>query len=91
MAIHIEFYGVARLRAELAQVEIEDGGDVLTLQEVLVRLASQVPAFANACMQNGELRREYAINCDGQKFVKAPDSPIAKGSTLLILSADAGG
>lgn len=101
MEIHVEFFGVARLRANQASIVLHGAdGEVangegnragLPLQQVLALLEQRLPQFAESCLKDGSLRQEYAINCDGQRFVRDPQTLIPAGSTLLILSADAGG
>lgn len=91
MSVTIEFFGIPRQRAGTARVEIEAGsfGDALAV------LSERFPALAGACFEvrdgTGRLRPGYVANLNGDRFVSEPDTPLADGDSLLILSADAGG
>lgn len=92
MAIKVEFYGVARLRAGVAELSLPTmTGQGIALQQVLSSIAETLPPFGSDCLEQGTLRREFTANLDGQRFIREPDHKIPDGSTLLILSADAGG
>ena len=86
MSITIEFFGVPRQRAGTERVEIEAG----SLGEALAVLCERFGGLAEMC--DGErLRPGYVANLNGDRFVSEPDTPLADGDSLLILSADAGG
>ena len=90
MSIQVELFGIPRLRAGASVVEIKtDHG--LTLGEVLIRLAQDCPALERECIEAGRVKQGYVANLDGQKFVSDPDVIVESGSSLLIMSADAGG
>jgi len=92
MAIKVEFYGVARLRVGVAELSLPIAkGQGVALKQVLSSIAETLPPFGNDCLERGSLRREFTANLDGQRFIREPDQKIPDGSTLLILSTDAGG
>lgn len=92
MAIKVEFYGVARLRAGVAELSMPmEKGQGSSLKQVLNSIAESLPPFGSDCLDQGALRREFTANLDGQQFIREPNHKIPDGSTLLILSADAGG
>jgi molybdopterin converting factor small subunit len=91
MSVTIEFFGVPRQRAETERVEIE----ARNLGEALAVLSERFVAMAVVCFDIcdgvGRLRPGYVVNLNGDRFVSDPDTPLADGDALLILSADAGG
>lgn len=91
MAIRVEFFGIARQRAEVSQLVFDANGTETTLDVVLAEIAHRLPSFARACITDGRLQSSLAANLDGQCFVSDPATPIRDGQCLLILSADAGG
>jgi len=82
----VEFLGIPRERAGIAEVEVEAG----TLGELLVALASQFPALDELMTADG-LHPSLAANLNGDEFVKDPATLFEAGDRLLILSADVGG
>lgn len=86
--MQVEFYGIPRMRAGVAAVELPE---VATLGDALRELARRFPEFARDCLQEGELSRQCIANLDGARFVRDRATPLADGRVLLILSADAGG
>jgi len=87
MTIRVEFYGVARLTAGCAAIQVE----ARTLREALARLRDDLPAFSSACISEGALLPGYLANVNGQRFTNDPNTPLQDGDSLLILSADMGG
>jgi molybdopterin converting factor small subunit len=90
MPIRVELFGVARQRAGTAWVALPVEG-ATTVGSVLRQLAAQFPQWASECMESGELRPSYVVNVDGQRFVRDLQEPLADGTSLLVMSADAGG
>jgi len=82
----VEFLGIPRERAGIAEVEVDAG----TLRELLVVLASQFPALDELMTADG-LHPSLAANLNGDAFVKDPATSFEAGDRLLILSADVGG
>jgi len=86
-AIRVEFYGIPRERAGVAATTA-DGG---SLGELLADLGARFPRLAESCLAGNRLRPEYAANLNGARFVTSPETKLAPGDVLLVLSADAGG
>jgi molybdopterin converting factor small subunit len=91
MAIHVEFYGIARHRAGVAQLEIEIAKSSCTLADVLTQVEQRLPALRGDCITDGRLTTTLSANLNGDQFISDPDTPIPNGASLLIVSADAGG
>jgi molybdopterin converting factor small subunit len=82
----VEFLGIPRERAGLSELQIEAG----TLRQVLGRLASILPSFAELITDNG-LHPSLAANLNGDRFISDLDTDLTEDDHLLILSADVGG
>lgn len=91
MQVRVEFYGVARQRAQRSQLTVELPGSVTTLGHLLAEVARLLPEFGRECVTANGLQPALAMNLDGQRFVSDLAAPISDGQCLLILSADAGG
>ncbi|MBM80400.1 MAG: hypothetical protein CMJ78_07375 [Planctomycetaceae bacterium] len=85
--IRVEFYGIARARAGVAQVDIE----AATLGAAVNLLGQKFPDLASECFQGQQLRSGYLANINGQQFTTDASHQLLDGDNLLILSADAGG
>jgi molybdopterin converting factor small subunit len=83
--MYVEFLGIPRERAGTAGVEM----DAATLGEALESLARQFPALAG--LVAGRLHPSLAANLNGDRFVRDPQTRLAAGDRLLLLSADVGG
>ena len=90
MGIRVEFFGVARQRAGTATVVVPVAGAV-TLGFLLARLAVEFPQWASECLDGDRLRPGYIVNVDGDRFVRDLEEPLEDETSLLIMSADAGG
>ncbi len=90
MSIRVEFFGLARQRAGVGEMQIEPAATSMRLRDVLVEVARRLPNFA-AYVCAGRLDPVLAANLDGHRFVSEPDALIEDGQSLLLLSADAGG
>ena len=84
--MHVEFLGIPRERAGVSEVEI----DAATLGQVLTTLALRFPALRELITAD-RLHASIAANLNGDAFVSDPDTSLASGDRLLLLSADAGG
>jgi molybdopterin converting factor small subunit len=84
--MHVEFLGIPRDRAGIAEVEIEAD----TLGQALDALVIRFPRFAELITADG-LHPAIAASLNADLFVSDLDTPLAKDDRLLILSADAGG
>lgn len=87
MSISVELFGIPRARAGVATTTVAGS----QLGDVLDELALRYPALAETCIDRRRLRPGYVANLGGDRFVTDPETPLAAGETLLILSADAGG
>lgn len=85
--IRVEFFGIPRQRAGLAETNLQAD----TLGQALDLLARQFPALGEACLLEGRLREGFLANINGQQFTRDPAAPLAEGDAVLILSADVGG
>jgi molybdopterin-guanine dinucleotide biosynthesis protein A len=87
--LRVELYGVARLRAGRAWVEIPAPA---TLGEALAGLAAAVPELVGPVIAvDGTLAAGSAASLDGGRFVSDPATPLPAGRPLLLLPASAGG
>jgi sulfur-carrier protein len=87
MPIKIELFGIARARAGVAGTTANG----TTLGAVLTELAVRYPGLAEACIDGRRLRPGFTANLGGDRFVTAPETKLADGDTVLLLSLDAGG
>ena len=84
--MHVEFLGIPRERAGIAEVEI----DAATLGQALTVLASRFPALRELIADN-RLHSSVAANLNGDLFVNDPNTVLGADDRLLLISADAGG
>jgi molybdopterin converting factor small subunit len=87
MQVAVEFFGIPRARAGLAQTS----ADGANLGDVLADLARKFPALADTCINGRALRPGFIVNLGAERFVTSPETPIREGETVLLLSLDAGG
>ncbi|MFO0977375.1 MAG: MoaD/ThiS family protein [Planctomycetaceae bacterium] len=87
MPIKVEFYGIPRARAGVAETMAEGH----TTGEVLADLASRFPKLAESCIDGQKLRQGYALNLRGDQFLTDQVISLTDGDVLLFLSLDAGG
>jgi hypothetical protein len=83
--VRVEFYGLARLRAgrEHLMVEAASVGEALAAAD---RACGNLHALCA-----GGLSAEYLLSIDGRQFHSNVHDPLARGSALLLMGADAGG
>ena len=91
MTIHVEFFGIPRVRAGVANATVMHGRETASLAEVLDELSVRFPDFSNACISDQQLREGYVASIDGQCFVQGKAVIVKSDQSVLILSADAGG
>lgn len=86
----IELFGVAQLLAGQRQLSftLPPGA---TLRELFAALVDRVPALAGSVIVPSGLTEGYACSVNGLSFVRSPDTRVAPGDSIVILSADAGG
>ena len=84
--MHVEFLGIPRERAGIAEVEIE----AETLGQLLGTLAVRFPAL-RGLIKVDRLDSSIAANLNGDAFVSDPKTSLAADDRLLLLSSDVGG
>jgi molybdopterin converting factor small subunit len=84
--MHVEFLGIPRQRAGVAQIEMR----AATLGQLLETLAADIPPLA-ALIAGDRLQPSFAANLNGERFVSDPETMLRENDRVLILSADAGG
>ena len=88
--IRVEFYGIARARAGVADAFVQLPAGNATLGALIQRLGGQF-AELEECFAGPRLRPGFTANIDGDRFVTSPDAVVRNGEIVLIMSADAGG
>ena len=83
----VEFYGVPRLRAGVAELRVAPG----TVAEVLAEIPQHCPGLSTLLTSSGELQPHYLLSINGERFVTSLAEALPVGTRLLLLSADAGG
>ena len=84
--MHVEFLGVSRDRAGIAEIDVEAD----TLGRLLGTLASRMPGLAEL-IEVDRLHPSLAANLNGTAFISDPDTPLGVDDRVLIVSSDAGG
>ena len=84
--MHVEFLGVPRQRAGVADLVIEAD----TLGELLTVLSHRLPSLSEIILGD-RLHPAFVANLNGDEFVSDPATALGSDDYLLILSADAGG
>ncbi len=89
--IRVEFFGIAKQRAGIAETIVETESDDIRLGDVLTELVRRLPALDGQCISGRQLLRGFAANVNGEQFVTDTEARLQDGSSLLIMSSDAGG
>jgi molybdopterin converting factor small subunit len=84
--MRVEFFGISRERAGLAELELQ----AETLGQLLNVLVVRFPSF-HEVVQSGRLRSPFLANLNGDRFISDPATKLRETDCVLILSADAGG
>ena len=84
--MHVEFLGVSRERAGIAEIDVEAD----TLGRLLGTLAARMPGLAELIAVD-RLHPSLAANLNGDRFISDPQTPLRDEDSVLILSADVGG
>jgi molybdopterin converting factor small subunit len=87
MQVAVEFFGIPRARAGLAQTSAVGSN----LGDVLSDLAGKFPQLAETCIEGRSLRAGFIVSLGAERFVTSPETPLCEGDTVLLLSLDAGG
>ena len=86
--IDVELFGIPRHRAGVAKTTVSAS----RLAEAIVELAGRYSDLNEIGLgPDGRLGGSVAVNLNGDRFITDPDTPLADGDVLLIMSADAGG
>jgi molybdopterin converting factor small subunit len=84
--MHVEFLGVTRERAGIAELDVQAD----TLGRLLGTLAAQMPALAEL-IAGDRLHPSLVASLNGDRFISDPATPLGDDDCVLLLSADAGG
>jgi len=84
--MHVEFLGVPRERAGVAELEVQ----AETLGQLLATLAARIPSLRELIVID-RLHPACVANLNGDQFVSDPATPLGDQDSILILSADVGG
>lgn len=87
VAIRIEFFGLPRHRAGIAEIDL----CAATLGDALCEARKRLPQLEQICLPDGTLSGGYLANLNGRQFVSDPKTPLTVGDCVLILSSDVGG
>lgn len=88
----VELYGLARVLSGLRQVDLELG-ERASLQSVLASLGQRCPVLVGTVIKpdcSGVVEGQ-ALNLNGLTFVADPQTRVAPGDAVLLLSNTAGG
>lgn len=83
--VRVEFYGLARRRAGIAEIEVEAD----TVGSALEAIARECPG--SALLHEGRIAGEFLISLGGRRFVEDLKRAVPVGVCLLVLGADSGG
>lgn len=84
--MRVEFLGVPRERAGVAELEVQAD----TLGQLLAALVIRFPSLSDLIAAD-QLRPSIVANLNGDQFVRDPRTQLMEDDCILILSADAGG
>jgi molybdopterin converting factor small subunit len=84
--MYVEFFGVARQRAGISDLEVTAD----TLGQLFGTLLLRIPSLAEL-INVDRLHSAMVANLNGDRFVDDPRTPLAEDDRVLILSADVGG
>jgi molybdopterin converting factor small subunit len=84
--MRVEFFGVPRERAGVAELELQ----AETLGQLISALAIRFPSL-DELITGDQLRSSFVANLNGNRFVSDPRTQLTEHDCVLILSADAGG
>ena len=84
--MRVEFLGVPRERAGIAELELHAD----TLGQLLQALTVRFPSLESLVAVD-RLQPSFVANLNGDAFVSDPRTPLSEDDCVLIMSADAGG
>ena len=98
--MHVEFLGISRDRAGIAELDVEAD----TLGRLLGTLAARMPGLAElivvdrlpphdakSASRGPRLHPSLTANLNGDRFICDPATPLGDDDRVLILSSDVGG
>jgi len=86
--VHVELFGVPRLRAGVSRLAVE----AADIGEALRALSRACPALLGSVLSSeGSLQPAYTLNINGQRFTTDPATPLRDGDSLILLAVDVGG
>ncbi len=85
--MHVEFLGIPRERAGVAELELQ----AETLGQLLAALAVRFPSLRRTRSRPAVCSSSFCANLNGDRFVSDPATRLNEADCVLILSADAGG
>jgi molybdopterin converting factor small subunit len=85
--VQIELFGVARLRAQRAELSVA----AHSIGDALRALETACPALSPSVVSDGELSDSYLVALNGRVLDRSANPELGAGDVLLIMSAQAGG
>ncbi len=86
--VHVELFGVPRLRAGVSRLAVEAGD----IGEALRALSRACPTLLGSVLTTeGSLQPAYTLNINGQRFTTDPAIQLRDGDSLILLGVDVGG
>ena len=83
----VELFGVARVKAGVASVQV----DGVTLGQVLRAAESRCAPLRGLLLAEGRIRAAYRVSLNAARFLSDLNEPIDSGDVLLVIAADPGG
>ena len=83
--VRVEFYGLARRRAGIAEIAVEAD----TVGSALEAIARECPALA--LLHKGRIAEEFLVSLEGERFAEDLKRAVPEGVSLLVMGADSGG
>ncbi len=86
--VHVELFGVPRLRAGVSRLAVE----AADIGAALRAISRACPALLGSVLTGeGSLQPAYTLNINGQRFTTDPATPLQDGDSLILLAVDVGG
>ena len=85
--VQVELFGVPRLRAGVAVVEIRAD----SAEELVEEISKRFPAMVDSVIFDGRLHPAYQLVRNDNEFIREMPTRLAMGDRILLLHVDAGG